>query len=162
MARVKPKTETAPDDDDILAGLEDLEDDVDSDDEDDEDLEDEEPVAKPQSARAKRAAARKKAAADDEDEDEEPAPARRSRKSKTAPAKKTATKRTPPAAKPLPTGKLSASDIAELVGGGCTGRDVRMYLRKKSVPVDADLGRYAFTKAQADKIAKAIKAARKG
>lgn len=141
MARKTASTKTKPADDE-LDGLEDL-DDLDDTDEDEDDETDDE----------------------DEDTDEEEAPAPKSRRSRRAAAEKPASKNggskkkgTPPPTRALPDGKFGASEIAEMAG--CTGRDVRVYLRKKEIPVNAELGRYAFTKAQAEKIAKAIKTAR--
>jgi hypothetical protein len=61
-----------------------------------------------------------------------------------------------PPTRELPAGKLGAADVAKLAG--TDARTVRLFLRKKKVEKDEELGRYAFTKKQAEKLAKQVKA----
>jgi hypothetical protein len=171
MARKAAKTVT-PDIDDDLDGLDEL---------DDIDDEDEAPApkAKKESAAAKRKRLAAEAAADDdddededdededEDEDDEPAETpkqKRTRLRKEAAAaaakpKKKTGNRTPPPQRELPDGRVGPTELATLIGGKATARDVRVFLRKHAVAKNEDLGRYAFTPAQAEKLAKKFKAA---
>lgn len=150
MAR---KTAAAP-----VADLDDLEglDDIDLD--DDTDDETPAPAAKPKRSRSRKAKAEPEVEADDDlelDDDEDEAPAAKPKRSRKAASDK---KGPTPPTRALPEGKYGANEIGALAG--VTGRDVRMFLRKKQIAVNAELGRYAFSKAQAEKIAKSIKAAR--
>jgi hypothetical protein len=143
-----------------LEGLEELDDLEDLEEPDDEEeLEEAEPA--PKRKRSRKKAAAPEPEEDEEDEEEDEAPKRRSRSKKAAskPAAKKGAKRTPPTppTRELPTGKLGPSDIAALAG--VEARDVRAYLRKNAIEKDEELGRYVFTKRDAEKHAKAIKKA---
>lgn len=165
MAR-KAKIATPADDE--LDGLEGL-DELDLEDED----EDEAPAKpKKESAAAKKKRLAAEAAADDDDEDdededeedeedEEPketASQRRRREKREAAAAAAKPKkkdnRKPPPRTELPDGKFGPTEIGEMAG--VSGREVRIYLRKKNIAKSEALGRYAFSKGQAEKIAKAI------
>lgn len=88
---------------------------------------------------------------DDDDEDEaEEAPKRKRGKKKGKGGNA-------PPTRELPKGKYGAEQIAEMVGKDA--RAVRVFLRKHTdeFPKDEDLGRYAFTKKEAQQVAKAMK-----
>lgn len=164
-----------------LDDLEDLEDEEEPEDEDEDEGEEEEEAPKSRrKAPAKKAPAKKPAAKttrkkaapvedegdeeDDEDEDEAPAP-KRSAKSKAPAAKaKTAAKSNGksnlPAARELPKGQYGPEQIAEMVGGDCDGRYVRIFLRKNYEREDGS--RWAFPRKEAQTIAREIKTERKG
>lgn len=185
-ARAKSKKSVDEDELEELEALEDLED-LDDEEEEEEEPEDEEeedeeePAPKRRGGKAKKAApkkrTRRKAAPepedeeeeededeDDEEEDEEPTPKRKRTTKKTATkstAKKSTakkgTKRTPPAPRELPAGRLSPADVAELAG--TDARYVRIYLRANEDEWPKPEGdfRYSFSKTEAKKLASQIK-----
>lgn len=169
-----------------LEGLEDLEDlddedleDEEPDEEEDEDEEDEEEEPAPKRSRKKAAAKSKPATKsrsrkakaepeEDEEDEEDEKPARRSSKSKAAakkaPAKKAAAKKSGngnlPATRELPKGQIGPVEIAELVGGNCDDRYVRIWLRESEYEREEG-SRWAFTKTEAKAIVREIKADRR-
>jgi len=134
-----------------LEGLDDL-DDEDEDDEDEPDVEDDDEEEEDEDD--------DEDDEDDEDEDdeEEEKPKKKRSKSKSKAKSKKGKKRGPTGPRELPKGKYSAQDIAEMAG--TDARAVRLFLRKKEnkkkYPKDKELGRYAFTKKDATRIAKAL------
>jgi hypothetical protein len=174
-AKNKKAAEADADVDDELDGIEEDLDDLDELDEpeaeveDDEDEEEEKPKRK--RSRSKKGSAtksrrRRKAAEDDEDdedddeddEDEKPARKRQKKGAKKGGKKSSGSKKgQAPPTRELPSGRFGASEVAELAG--TDGRTVRQYLRRNAdtYPKDEELGRYSFTKKQAEQIAKKIK-----
>lgn len=92
-------------------------------------------------------------ASDEEEEDEAPAPKKGGTKKATGKGGKQPTQ----LVRQLPKGKLGANDIAEMAG--TKPLNVRNFLRnnKTKFPKDEELGRYAFTRKQAEAIVKAMK-----
>lgn len=167
-----------------LDDLEELEDEEEPDDEDEDEDEDEEeepapkrrakskakakPAAKSKS-RSRKAAAEEEDDEDEDDEDEDEAPARKrsaksktSAKSKAKPAAKKSSngKGNLPATRELPKGQVGPQEIAEMVGGDCDARYVRIHLRNNDWERDEG-SRWAFSKTEAKQLVREVKAARK-
>lgn len=183
--KTRKKKAVEEDELDELEGLEDLddldelEDEEEPEDEEDEDEDEEDEEPAPKRGRAKKAPAKKGKAKttrkrraepedeeDEEDEEEEPAPKRSKKASASKKSTKTKAKAKSnggnlPGTRELPKGKVGPQEIAELVGGSCDARYVRIWLRESEYERE-DGGRWAFGKQDARSIAKQIKADRRG
>jgi hypothetical protein len=91
------------------------------------------------------------ALADEDDEDDEEEKPAKSKGKKKGSGKGG----TPPPTRELPKGKLGAAEVGKLAG--VDGRTARLFLRKHKVAKDEELGRYAFSKKEAEKLAKKLR-----